>query len=114
MARDSIEVDIGGERTPVEALIGVQRPDLVLLNDRDLSYVKVRLDPGSLRTVHGHLAELRDPLARAVVWTILWDTWRDGELSSADYLGVVLAGLSGESDVTAIINQLRQLQLAVT
>ena len=55
MARDSIEVDIGGERTPVEALIGVQRPDLVLLNDRDLSYVKVRLDPGSLRTVHGHL-----------------------------------------------------------
>ena len=44
MLRDSIEVDLAGERTPIEVLEGVAQPALVLLNDRDLSYVKVRMD----------------------------------------------------------------------
>ena len=112
--RDSIEVDLAGERTPIEVLEGVAQPALVLLNDRDLSYVKVRLDPDSQATIEHHFAELRDPLARAIVWTSLWDAWRDAELSSADYLKLILAGLRGEPDVTAIINQLRQAQFAVT
>jgi len=112
--RDSHEIDISGERTTVEALVGQKRPDLVLLNDRDLSYVKVRLDDRSLATVKEHLADISDPLARAVVWTSAWDAWRDAEMSSADYVDLVLRGLRTEDDPTAILNQLRQAHLAVT
>ncbi len=112
--RDSIEVDVSGERTPIEALAGVRRPDLLLLNDRDLSYTKVRLDDRSRQTVAEHLDVLRDGLARAVVWTSVWDTWRDAEMSSADYLTIVLKGLATEQDATAIINNLQQAHLAVT
>jgi aminopeptidase N len=112
--REALEVDVHGERTLIEALNGVARPDLLLLNDRDLSYVKVRLDGRSRRVASEHLAKLTDPLARAVVWTSAWDAWRDAEISSAEYLQFVLNGLTGEDDATAIINQLQQAQLSVT
>ncbi|MGB3954333.1 MAG: aminopeptidase N [Brooklawnia sp.] len=112
--RDSVEVDISGERTTVAAMVGVPRADLVLLNDRDLGYVKVRMDAESRRVATEHLAELADPLARAVVWTSVWDQWRDAELTSQDYLTLVINGLPGEDDATAMINQLRQAHLAVT
>ena len=112
--RDSVEVDISGERTPVESLAGARKADLVLLNDRDLSYVKVRMDADSQRVATAHLAELTDPLARAVVWTSAWDQWRDAELASQDYLTLIINGLRGEDDATAMINQLRQAHLAVT
>ena len=46
-----IETDIAGERTEVPELVGLKQPDLLLVNDDDLTYAKVRLDPRSLRTV---------------------------------------------------------------
>ena len=114
LRRESLEIDVKGARTIAEALVGKPRADLVLLNDRDLSYTKVRLDPDSQRVVTENMAQLVDPLARAVVWTSAWDTWRDAEMTSSDYLTLILSGLQTESDVTAIINQLRQAHLAVT
>ena len=114
LRRESHEIDVTGERTSVDALIGKPHADLVLLNDRDLSYTKVRLDQASQQVVTEHLSELVDPLARAVVWTSAWDTWRDAEITSSDYLDLILNGLTTESDVTATINQLRQAHLAVT
>ena len=114
LLRESIEFDISGPRTVAEALIGKPRADLVLLNDRDLSYTKVRLDARSQRVVTEKLADLVDPLARAVVWTSAWDTWRDAEMTSSAYLALIVNGLQTESDVTAVINQLRQAHLAVT
>lgn len=112
--RERIEVDIADEATAVEALNGVTQPDLLILNDQDLDYVKVRLDERSLDTVKTHLVDLADPLARAIVWTSLWDSWRDGEIDSEQYLSIVLDGLRTENDPTAILDQLRQAHLAVT
>ena len=114
VCRDSVEVDLGGERTPIEVLAGVPKADLVLLNDRDLSYVKVRMDDASRRVATEHLADLVDPLARAVAWTSAWDSWRDAEMTSPDYLALVVNGLRTEDDATAMANQLRQAHLAVT
>ncbi|MEU8393758.1 ERAP1-like C-terminal domain-containing protein [Nonomuraea sp. NPDC048892] len=71
-----------------------ERPALLLLNDGDLTYAKVRFDPGSLDTVHKSLAGLPDPLTRAVVWNAL----RDGELAAAAYLETALAHLPHETD----------------
>ncbi|EPH07035.1 aminopeptidase N [Propionibacterium sp. oral taxon 192 str. F0372] len=112
--RDSLEVDVHGSSTPIAVLAGVKAADLVLLNDRDLSYVKVRFDPRSMDTVRRSFASLGDPLARAMIWTALWDTWRDAELPTVEYLDIVLAGMKAEFHPTAIINNLTQAHLAVT
>ena len=75
--RTRVEIDIAGDETEVPQLVGVRQPDLVLLNDGDLSYAKVRLDERSLRTLVGHIDELTNSLARAVCWGAAWDMTRD-------------------------------------
>ena len=89
--RERIPLDIVEERTPVD----LPEADLTLLNDGDLTYAKVRLDERSLRAVEQALSGLEDPLARALVWSALWNATRDGELSVARYLDVVAAHAPG-------------------
>jgi aminopeptidase N len=97
---DRIEVDVVGERTPVDALVGVQAPDLLLANDDDLTYCKLRLDDRSLQTLRsGGIARLADSLTRALSWSAAWDMTRDGELATRDYVALVVAGARSESDV---------------
>jgi aminopeptidase N len=94
------EVDVVGERTPVEALVGQSPPDLLLANDDDLTYCKLRLDERSLRTLlAGGIAQLTESLPRALCWSAAWDMTRDGELPSRDYVALVVAGAPAESDV---------------
>ena len=108
----SLEVDIAGERTPIAALVGVNRGDLVLLNDRDLTYAKVRLDEKSLTTLIDHIGQIDDPLSRAVCWAAAWDMCRDAEMRSDDYLSLVLSGIASESDPNALSALRGQAQLA--
>ncbi len=108
-----VELDISGPRTDVAELIGRQQPDLVLLNDDDLSYAKVRLDPRSLATVLNGLPQLESPLARAVCWASTWDMCRDGELAAADYADLVLRGIATETDHTAVESVLAQAATAI-
>ncbi|MDK9352699.1 aminopeptidase N [Propionibacterium freudenreichii] len=103
----SLELDVSGERTSVDALVGQPRPALVLLNDQDLSYAKVRLDKQSLDAAIEHITELADPLARAVVWTCVWDMNRDAELTTDEYISTVTRGIGSETDMTAVRTQLR-------
>ncbi|NLT29193.1 MAG: aminopeptidase N, partial [Propionibacterium sp.] len=74
-----VELDVAGELTEVADLVGVEQPDLVLLNDDDLTYAKVRLDPRSLDTLVQRIGDLDSALARAVCWAAAWDMCRDGE-----------------------------------
>src|SRR5436305_12084752 len=67
--RDSVELDIAGDVTEVPELVGRPRADLVLVNDDDLTYAKVRLDDDSLHTLGAHIAPLRDPLPRPLLWS---------------------------------------------
>ena len=106
VCRQSLEVDIHDERTPIAVLTGTRQPDLVLLNDRDLTYAKVRLDDRSLATLIDHVHQIDDPLARGLCWGAAWDMCRDAELRPADYITLVLRGIGGESDLTAV-NSLR-------
>jgi aminopeptidase N len=92
-----IEVDVTGERTEVPALVGITRPDLVLVNDDDLTYAKVRFDPASLATVTGRVPDLATSLPRALCWAALWDMTRDGELPAREYIDLVLAGIDAET-----------------
>jgi aminopeptidase N len=103
-----IETDIAGERTEVPELVGLKQPELLLVNDDDLSYAKVRLDPRSLATVVGRLTEVDSALARAVCWSAAWDMCRDGELAAADYVELVLATVAVETDPVAVRTVLGQ------
>ncbi|MFJ3325012.1 aminopeptidase N [Streptomyces griseus] len=110
---DRIELDVDGERTEVPALVGKARPAVVLLNDDDLSYAKVRLDAESLRVVTEHLGDFTESLPRALSWASAWDMTRDGELATRDYLSLVLSGIGKESDIGVVQSLHRQVKLAL-
>ncbi|MFF3968564.1 aminopeptidase N [Streptomyces rubiginosohelvolus] len=110
---DRIELDVDGERTEVPALVGKARPAVVLLNDDDLSYAKVRLDAESLRVVTEHLGDFAESLPRALSWASAWDMTRDGELATRDYLSLVLSGIGKESDIGVVQSLHRQVKLAL-
>ncbi|MFM9443999.1 aminopeptidase N [Streptomyces acidiscabies] len=76
-----------------------KKPALLLLNDGDLTYAKVRFDADSADTVRRQLAALPDPLTRAVVWNALRDAVRDGELPAAAYLETARTHLPRETDL---------------
>ncbi|MGN8552674.1 UNVERIFIED_CONTAM: aminopeptidase N [Microbacterium sp. SLM126] len=107
-----VELDVDGDLTEVPELKGVKRPDLVLLNDEDLAYAKIRLDERSLQTAIGHLAKISDPLARSLVWGAAWDQTRDAEASASDYVDLVLRNIGSETESTTVRTTLAQLQLA--
>jgi aminopeptidase N len=96
--RHHLEVDIEGELTSIEELVGERQPDLLLLNDGDLTYAKIRLDERSLATVVGGLRRLDDSLARALCWGAAWDMTRDAEMSATDFVELVLANIGSETD----------------
>ena len=103
-----VETDIEGASTDIPDLVGQPRPDLVLLNDDDLTYAKIRLDERSLGTLVQHIAAFDDSLPRALCWSAAWDMTRDAELPSSDFVSLVLAGVGTESDLTAVASLLRQ------
>ncbi|MFD7561110.1 aminopeptidase N [Streptomyces sp. NPDC059835] len=110
---ERIELDIDGELTEVPELLGRARPAVVLLNDDDLSYAKVRLDEESLATVTAHLGDFTDSMPRALCWASAWDMTRDGELATRDYLSLVLSGIGKETDIGVVQSLHRQVKLAI-
>ncbi|PVG81327.1 aminopeptidase N [Nocardioides gansuensis] len=100
--REYLEVDVEGESTKVEKLIGTKQPDLLLLNDEDQAYAKIRLDERSLRTAIEGLSRLDDSLARALVWGAAWDMTRDAEMPTTDFMRLVLANIGQETDAWGV------------
>ncbi|MFZ4895644.1 aminopeptidase N [Plantibacter sp. Mn2098] len=107
-----VELDVDGASTDVAELVGLTRPDLVLLNDDDLAYAKIRLDERSLATAIEHLASIEDPLARSLVWGAAWDATRDAETKASDYVDLVLGNIATETESTTLRTTLGQLGLA--
>jgi aminopeptidase N len=98
--RDRFELDVPqGESVKLGP---GRRPDLLLLNDGDLSYAKIRFDPTSFTTVNAALSGLPDPLTRAVVWNALRDAVRDGELPAMAYVDAARAHLPHETDLALV------------
>ncbi|WP_204004670.1 aminopeptidase N [Micromonospora lutea] len=112
--RERYEVDVDGELTELTELSGVPAADVLLLNDDDLSYTKLRLDERSMATVVQHIAGFESSLARALCWTAAWDMTRDAELATRDYVALVLAGLPAETDINVVTATLRQVSSALT
>ncbi|MFJ1867660.1 aminopeptidase N [Streptomyces sp. NPDC088097] len=105
------ETDVAGARTVIAEAAGLERPDLVLVNDEDLTYCKIRFDEGSLAVLRGHLGSIGDPLARALCWSALWNLTRDGLMPARDFASLVLAHAGRESEV-GVLQQLHAQALS--
>jgi aminopeptidase N len=112
--RDLLEIDVSGERTAIPALAGVPAADVLLLNDDDLTYAKLRLDERSMAAVVPHLATIESSLTRALVWAAAWDMVRDAEMSARDYVAMVVGGLPAERDINLTTATLRQATSTLT
>ncbi|GAA2303152.1 aminopeptidase N [Actinomadura luteofluorescens] len=111
--RERVELDVVGARTEVPQLVGKKRPDLVLVNDDDLTYAKVRLDEHSLKTLVEDIGEVKDSLPRALCWSAAWDMTRDAEMATRDYVRLVVKGIRGVTDISVTQTLLRQARTAV-
>lgn len=110
---DLIDVTLSPPRTPVREAVGKPAPDLILINDDDLTYAKVRLGATGTKTVLAHLSGLPNPLARALVWSMLWNAVRDAKLKVQDYLDAVALHGPKETEPAILTTVLQQLRMAV-
>ena len=100
--RTSLETDVDGDLSEVKELVGHKQPDLLLLNDGDLAYAKIRLDERSLETLTSSIETIDDSLARALCWGAAWDMTRDAEMSASDFVTLVLSGIGSETDAFGV------------
>ncbi|PJE98593.1 aminopeptidase N [Streptomyces carminius] len=105
--RERLETELAADEEHHVLPLPGFRPDLILVNDRDLTYAKIRLDDGSRETARSALSGLPDPLARATVWNAVRDMVRDGELPPAEYLETARSQLPGETDTAVVGGVLR-------
>jgi aminopeptidase N len=107
--RDEVDLDpdTDGGRTVLAGLTGQPAARLLLPNDGDLTYAKIRLDPASADAVPLVLPTLTDPLARALLWGEALDAATDGERPVAALVGLIAAALPGEPEVVIAEEVLR-------
>ncbi|WP_137658030.1 aminopeptidase N [Bifidobacterium moukalabense] len=110
---EQFELDVNGETTVVDAAAGKVRPDLILVNDDDLTYTKLRFDERSLKFAAENLYRFGDALARSVIWLAFWDMTRDGELPARQFIDTSLAALATEHESTTFRYALAQISTTV-
>lgn len=107
------ELDVEGPRTEVPALQGITRGKLILVNDDDLTYCSLRLDPDSLQTVLTRIADIAEPLPRTLAWSAAWEMTREAELKARDFVSLVCGGVHAETEVGVLQRLLLQAQTAL-
>ncbi|PZF94220.1 aminopeptidase N [Micromonospora endophytica] len=100
---ERIEVDLDPSaddgRTVLAELAGEPAAAVLLPNDGDLTFAKVRLDPASADAVASLLPRLTDPLARALLWGEALDAATDGERPVGALVELIAAALPTETEV---------------
>ncbi|KLO27820.1 aminopeptidase N [Mycolicibacter heraklionensis] len=107
------ELDIDGPSTEVPGLVGVSRGKLILVNDDDLTYCALRLDPQSLATATHRIADIAESLPRTLVWSAAWEMTREAELRARDFVALVQRGIGAETEVGVAARLLLQAQTAL-
>ncbi|MGA5823599.1 aminopeptidase N [Kitasatospora sp. NPDC094028] len=110
---ERIEADIAGARTVVAEAAGRRRPALVLLNDEDLTYCKIRFDEESLEALRTGLGDIDDELARALAWSAVWNLTRDALMPARDYVDLVLRFAGQEGNIGVLQSLHAQAKTAV-
>lgn len=110
--RSGVEVDIADARTAVEAG-DLTEIALIVPNDDDRTYAKVRLDDRSTDAVERGLSTIIDPLARAVIWAALWNATRDGGLEASRYVGIVARHAPAETNAALLADAVAHADHAI-
>lgn len=110
---DSVWVTVDGAITELDVLVDRARPALLLVNDEDHTFAKVRLDAHSMHNAIKHYGAIADSLARTLVWMSAWDMTRDGELATRDWVSLVLQAIDTEPEVAVVTTMMRYAKLAV-
>lgn len=100
--RRRIRMSVSGARTRIPKLGGERAPALMLVNEGDLTYAKVRLDPASLATTLSSLSAVPDALARTQLWGVLWDMVRDAEMPARRLVDTVCRQTPLETDARVL------------
>jgi aminopeptidase N len=103
------ELDIDGAVTDVPQLAGKPRPALLLVNDDDLAYAKIRLDEPSQATAIAHLSDFEESLPATLVWSAAWDQTRDAETPGRTFVDLILGNIASVGDPSVAQTLLRQL-----
>ena len=111
--RRRVEADIAGGRTEIPELAGERRADLILVNDDDLTYAKIRLDARSLSALTSGIGDFADSLPAALCLATAWDMCRDAELPARDYVSLALSGADSIADISVLQAVLAQAAAAV-
>ena len=103
-----LPVALETERVDVAEAVGLPAPDLVVVNDEDLTYAVVRPDDASLACLTTSLSSLRDPMARSLALSMLHNLVRDAVIDAALFVQSVLAHADDDTEpstLTALLNQ---------
>ncbi|GAB09614.1 aminopeptidase N [Gordonia araii NBRC 100433] len=111
--RSVVELDVEGPRTDVGDLVGVDAGELVLLNDDDLTYASIRLDPASLRVAIDRIGDIADPMPRTLIWSAAWEMTRQAEMTARDFVDLVSRGIAEESEIGVVQRVLLQATTAL-
>ncbi|GAA3040271.1 aminopeptidase N [Gordonia defluvii] len=111
--RSVVELDVDGGRTEVADLVGVDAGELVLLNDDDLTYASIRLDPDSLRVATARIGDIADPMPRTLIWSATWEMTRQAEMTARDFVGLVSRGIAAETEIGVVQRVLLQATTAL-
>ena len=111
---DYAELDVTGERTAVDELVGKPAGDLILVNDNDLTYCSAKLDDDSLEVVLAELENISDSLARTLAWSALWEMTRNAELPARRFIEVVSRAIGAETHVGVVQKVLGQAHAALS
>ncbi|MEV0948501.1 aminopeptidase N [Rhodococcus sp. NPDC049939] len=109
-----VELDLdAAESTDVAELVGVDRGQLILVNDEDLTYCSVRLDPESLATAIERIGDIAESLPRTLVWSAAWEMTRQAEFKARDFVALVQRGVDAETEVGVVTRLLMQAHTAL-
>jgi aminopeptidase N len=98
----SPSVELSADQTLVPELAGQPMPDAIVLNDRDLSYARVRFDDVSLRVLTSAAMRVDDPLTEVVCWTAAWDMVTGAELPAVSLVDMIVRRVrAGDLSVAA-------------
>ncbi|NNG37134.1 aminopeptidase N [Nakamurella aerolata] len=111
--RKRVELDVTGESTDVPELAGEHRGELILVNDDDLTYCKLQLDPQSLQTAVERIGDIAESLPRTLVWSAVWEMTRDAEMRASDFIALALRGLPAETEIGVVQRVLSQISQAL-
>ena len=109
----SVELDVDGERTDVAELVGVPRGALIIINDDDLTYASVRLDPDSLATATARIGDITDSMPRTLIWSAAWEMTRQAEMKARDFVELVSRGIAEETEIGVVQRVLLQATTAI-